>query len=265
MRKSIAFIYDWLRHRPSHMLLMASEESLAGEDPARFKSAWLGLMLLSLCWGIVGVLLYGWAWAVFGEYTGIQLMPTAVIVVAWTIGPYRRCVVALGRAIAGPGSAGSAVVVVVLALAMLGLNDGWRSDWPNYWSFNMSNYLHWMPRTMFRAVILAPVWGAWAMLAVAQFCRKHDSCSPAIKALARGCGPMTVAMCMAVPLAATLLAFHMFPAINLTIPGATIIAALAGGSIMSRRNGGLTRDILLAVNILTQLTFIIAYLALIRR
>ena len=67
---------------------------------------------------------------------------------------------------------------------------------------------------------------------------------------------------MGAVLAATLLYFHFLDwPWRLLIAGVTVFVAICGGVILCRRGGGLRRSALLAVNVLTQTAFILAYLA----
>ena len=45
------------------------------------------------------------------------------------------------------------------------------------------------------------------------------------------------------------------------IPAAAFVAAVAGGLVLCRRAGGVTRQALLANNLVTQIAFLLAYLA----
>ena len=263
MRKRIEALIHWLRSRPAYLLMTADDERLTREPPGRFVRAWLGLMLLSLGWGIASVALYGAAWREFGEYTGIQLIPVAAVVAATAIWLYRKAILALAGAFCGHGAqdraVGASVIVVVLALMLLGL----KSRQPD-WATHLPWIWHWIPPTMFRVLILAPLWGAWAMLIAPQFCRPTEKTEPAVAALIGGCGPLTAAICMAGPLAATLYAFRVWGWWYLTIPAGTILAAVIGGLLLCRRHGGPTREALLAGNLLTQIVFVLCYLAVIR-
>ena len=266
IRQAVVSITRWLVQRPSYMLLTADDARLAAEAPQRFRRAWLGLMALSLLWGGAMWYLYGTAWTLFGEVTGLRLMSAGVVVVATVAWLYRRSVVDLGRMLTGgrdaqaaPAAAG---VTVLLALAMLGLESGQ----PDY-SDSLPWFLHWIPRTMFRVLILGPLWGAWAMLIIPQFCRPTARTEPVVDAFIRGCGPMTAAACMLVPLAATLYSYRMYRQDGwwyLSIPAAPVLAAIFGGWALCRAEAGPTRRALLAANMLTQIAFILAYLANVR-
>jgi len=243
------------------MLLTASDTRLADAAPEAFRRSWFGLMVLSGLWGAAMAYLYGAVWSLFGEVTGMPLMPAGAVAVATAGWLYRRAVGDLARTLAGgrPGGPAAAAIVVLLAMAMLGLQSH-KPDWP----VHLPWLLHWIPRTMFRTLILAPLWGAWAMLITSQFCRPAERAEPAVAALAAGCGPMTAAACLLVPLVPTLYAYRLWGWWYLSIPAAAIAAATVGGWLVCRRAGGLTRSGLLAGNMLTQIAFVLAYLATIR-
>jgi len=268
MQQMLTRTYGWLVDRPSYMLLTASDERLADAAPERFARAWMGLMGLSLLWGIAMAYLFGGARSLFGDVTGMLVIPAATVTALTVMWLYRRAVVDLARAIvrgrAEQIAPGAAAITLVLALAMLGL-ESWQPDY----SDSMPWFLHWIPRTMFRPLILAPLWGAWAMLITLQFCRPTERTEPAVAALARGCGPLTAAMCMLVPFAATVFSFRPFYSTHdrwqhLIIPSLTALTAIAGGWLFCRLDGAPMRRGLLATNMLTQLVLILAYLAIIR-
>jgi len=267
MNQAIVSVYRWLVSRPGYMLMTADDTRLAAEAPQRFRRAWLGLMALGLLWGVGMACLHGAAWTVFGEVSGVVSMPVAAVVLATVAWLYRRAVVDLARTLAGKNDVHAAPiaagVTVLLALAMLGLKSGH----PDHHDA-LQWYLRWIPRTMYRTLILAPLWGAWAMLITPQFCRPTDRTEPAVAQLIAGCGPMTAAACMLAPLAATLYAYRMYRTVVgwwwLSISAAPILAAIFGGWLVCRREAGPTRRALLAANMITQITFILTYLANIR-
>ena len=266
MSPMIVSTYRWLVARPSYMLMTACEDRLTAESPQRFRGAWLGLMLSGLLWGVGTAYLFGVAWTVFGDLSGVLLMPVAVVVVVTVTWLYRRAVVDLGRILAGnddgQGVPAAAAITVLLALAMLGIRSG-RPDHHD----TLQWYLCWIPPTMYRTLILAPVWGAWAMLITPQFCRPTQRTEPALRAMVRGCGPMTAAACMLVLLAATLYSYRVYHKSGwwyLSIPVAPVLAAIFGGWLLCRRDAGPTRRSLLATNMLTQIAFILTYLANVR-
>ena len=193
-------------------------------------------------------------------------MSAATVAMATVVWLYRRSVVDLAQMLAGENDRQvapvAAAITVLLALAMLGFRSG-----PEDHHDALQWYLRWIPPTMYRTLILAPVWGAWAMLITPQFCRPTDRTEPAVAEFITGCGPMTAAACMLVPLAATLYSYRMYREFEwwyLSIPVVPVLAAIFGGRLLCCRNDGPTRRSLLATNMLTQIAFILAYLSNIR-
>jgi hypothetical protein len=262
MLADLTVVRRWLHRRPAYLLLTGSPEDLESESPERFTKAWRGVLGWSLTWGVAMVALYQFAWATFWELPGLHLMPVATVVAATVMWPYRRAVVALARATGGDSADQAGVcagaIVVGLALALLGL-PSWRPHWTSIpWLLRL------MPRTMFWVLLLAPLWGGWVMLILPKFYRPSPATEPQVAAMIHGCGAPAAALTMAIPLAPTLWIFSVFGWWHLTIPVATLIGALAGGWVLCRRFGGPTRQALLATNLLSQLVFILAYVALIR-
>lgn len=255
--------YRWLTRWPSCLLLAAPDDALSAEPPGRFRHAWAGLMVLGLAWGVGMAALWTWSGWLFGWYSGMPLMPAAAVLAAVTLWMYRRSLLALSRLLGGREAAPAVVATLtaVLALALLGLR-GWNEDgFPPALPQLLQGL---WPRASCRTLILMPLWGAWAMLITAQFRRPTDRTEPAVAAFARGCGPLSAAGSMGVLLAVTIRQFDYLPWWQLSIPGVTIAVAIAGGLGLCRRAGGLKRSALLAVNLLTQTAFLLAYLANIR-
>ena len=258
-------VYKWLTNRASYMFLTAGDEQLASQPPERFARVWWGLMLLSLVWGVAAAALYGLAWQIFDDYTGMPLMPAALVTALWVTWPYRRAVTALAKSMCGgeetrdSSPVEAAAIVVIMAMAMLGFRDMRHGQDPT----NLDWYLCWVPPTMFRPLILAPIWGAWAMLIAPKLCKPAPQTQTAAASMIRGCGSPTMAGCMAVLVTVTMFAFNMIQW-QVTVPAATILAAVVGGTVLCRQAGGPTRNALLAANLLTQIVFFLAYLAIIR-
>jgi hypothetical protein len=82
-----------------------------------------------------------------------------------------------------------------------------------------------------------------------------------LAAFAAGCGPMTAALAMLIPLGGSLFYFSFLGWWQLVIPACTIPLAIAEGLGLCRLNKGLDRRVLLGANVATQLTFLLAYLA----
>jgi len=261
IKGNLASTAAWLGLRPSYMLLTAAPEELARRPAEPFGRAWVGLMVLSVAWGIGAAMLWELCFWVFNWYSGLYLVPTAAVVAAYALWLYRRSIVATAELLAGPDAAGQApvgaAIVVVLTLVLLGLK-GMNEDWATY----LPPAIRWArPRAMYRVLILAPAWGAWAMLITCQFCRPDPATAPAVAALRLRCGPLRTAGCLAALLVGTIWYFNYLPWTQLSISGIAIVSAVAGGGALCRRAGGLRRGALLATNMVTQLAFMLAYLA----
>jgi len=252
--------WTWLTHRPAYLFMTASDEQLAAEPAERFEHLWLGLMALSLAWGLISTGLYTAAWVIFGDYFGIPLMPVAAVVGGMGLWLYCRSFTALGQTLAKdpPAAAlASALAAILLALGLLGLR-GWTPDYAQ----SLPPALMWLrPRPLYRPLLLGPLWGAWAMLIVAQLFKGRVESSPAIAALRSGCGPLKTSALLAALLAWTVYYFNYLPWTQLSISAAAVGGALLGGWALAGRRGGVDRQTLLAVNLLTQIVFMTAYLA----
>ena len=252
-------VYHWLICRPGYMLLTACDERLAAERPERFRFAWVGIMVLSAGCGVLLVNVWGWAWMVFGDY-GLIIVPALLTVAVMVLWVFRRCVSALAGILGGKDAnvqaAAAAMLVVMLTLGFLKM----RSE---YIKESLPFYLGWLRpgRDIYRVLFLMPIWGGWAMLIVGQFCRPNERTEPAVREMIRGCGPVCVAACMGVVLAATAFYFGFLRWAQLGISGAAIVTAVAGGIILCMFTGGVRRSSLLAVNLLTQLVLLMGYLA----
>jgi hypothetical protein len=242
------------------MLLTAEDDALANQPPGRFGRAWFGLVLLSLGWGACSMVLWSWTWGLFGDFSGIPLMPVAVVTAVGLMGLYPRCLLALAGSLVGREprrSVAASVIVAVWVLMLLGLKS-WNPDFPHYlpyiWQWTR-------PRMMFRPLLLAPLWGGWAMLLTGQFCRPGELCEPVVAALTRGCSVVMTTVVLAALLGVTVTYFNHLPWTQLSISATAIVTAAAGGVLLCRRWGGLCRGALLATNMLTQIAFMLAYLA----
>ncbi len=245
---------------PSYLLLTASDDRLAEVPPREFSRAWIGLMVISGLWGIASAFLWELSLWVFDWYWGgIPLIPAGVVLAGGALWLYRRSILSLAQFVSGTSgptgrSLSAAVIVAFLALVLLGLK-GWNEDWAPYpwWLIR--------PRAMYRALILAPVWGAWSMLITSQLCKPSDRTGAPVAAFAAGCGPLVAAVCLALLLVATISYFNYLPWTQLTICAAGAIGGVLIGCALCRRAGGLVRSALLGGNIATQIAFLLGYLA----
>jgi hypothetical protein len=273
-RDILLIVPRWIARSGGYLLLAGREDALAAAP--RMGRAWLSLMGVSLLWGVLAAWLWSSAWTVFGDYSGMHLMHTAVLLSVSALWLYRRGLVAVSECLGSASRSESLVTVVVVTvwtLMLVGLRRSHDLDvvvWPGGWLAGLSEtWRHalaglWrglFPMVVQRVLILAPLWGAWGMLAACQFCHARERTSEPVAALARGVSAPALALAMTLPLGMTLLWLYFLGWWRLMVPGVTIVFAIAAGRVLCAREGGLTRRVLLAVNVLTQLVFLAAYLA----
>ncbi len=263
-----ACVWGWLARRPGYMLLSAPDERLAAEPPERFRHAWIGLMAVSLLWGLVLLNLWGIAWKVFRDYDPL-VMPAMVTAGLFCLWPFRRGIAALADLLAGRDATGRAVtaaaLVLLVAFGLLGLKPDWdRWEHLPWWLTWLRPVLPLLrPQAkLYRVLVLMPLWGGWAMVIAVKFSRPTPRTEPQIAAFARGCGALVAAACMAVLLLVSIAYFcHLGTGSVVILCVVPILAAIAGGVGFCWRAGGPTRRALLSANVATQIAFLVTYLA----
>jgi len=253
----------WLARRPGYMLLTASDEALAAEPPERFGLAWLELMALSTLLGVLLVNLWGVSWRIFRDYDPL-IMPAAVTGCVFCLWPFRRGLAALTELLNrsdGPArSVVSATLVLAVVLCLARLDPDWQRREP----LALPQWLDWLrpAAKLYRVLLLMPMWGGWGMIIAVKFCRPTGRTEPQVAAFARGCGAAGAAACMAGLLLMSICYFHHLGlGGQICIPLVTVLAAIAGGAGLCRLDGAPTRRALLAGNVVTQMAFVVAYLA----
>ena len=260
MARNLRNIFDWLVHRPPYLLMTAPAEGLQSQPPQRFLRAWIGLMVLSLGWGLLSCGIWVVCQQIFGS--GAHGVPALVTGGAFCLWLYRRSLISTAAILAPSDLSARALVLSVLALAVVGVYSAFTGG-EGIREFDLPDAIRWaLPyERHYRLLLLAPLWGAWAMIIGPKFCRLSPAAEPAVAAFASGCGPFRAVLCMVLPLAGTLFYFqYLHWSWQVAIPVVTIIAAPAAAWLCSRRQG-LRRSTLLAANFLTQLVFLLTYMA----
>ncbi len=219
------------------------------------------IMAVGIFWGLAMIGLWDLGYRLTWErYTWV--LPSVLCALA-TVGlAYRRAfegplgLIGLGGWLKWPALA---ALAAAWAYAVNEAVRYWGQDWPTQ---QLSPAIIWLwPRALYRVLLLGPVWGSWAMLALPQFHRPNERTDPHTRALARGTSPLAAALYLAAPLAGTLVYLMFLPQpFRFAPPAAAVAAALGGGSLMVVAFGGLCRRALLAANVLTQAAFLWAYL-----
>lgn len=241
------------------VFLTPCEQTIAQEQTRRVV---LGLALLSLLWGAAQLVLWNGTLQLFGNPNGDYAAPAIVLMLVMLLGIFRQASRALLELFGdrSPALAGvlAALLVLVLYQALTALRPQWYQPEQQIWA-----PLAWSrPESKIdRVLLLMPLWGAWAMWILPHLCHGRTSEVPLVRALARQCGPLLATAWMGALLLISILYFSYLPWIQLLIPLVAFLTATGGGLLLVRRAGGLDRRGLLAVNLLTQLAFLGAFLA----
>jgi len=244
---------------PGPLVLIASDARVRQAPIERVTGAWWQVLALSVAWGIAQAWLWGASWKTLGEYSGMLLMPTAVGIIVTFGGFYRQATVATADLLFGRSQRGLAISILVMVWGLIFLTlHGLGEDWP----VGYPDWIRWTrPMAVFRPLVLAPVWGAWAMMAACLFHRRTYTTQPIAAAFAQGCGVLRTALVLALVTAGSLWYFDFLGPLQAVVPIASAVAAVVGGLGLSRRGRRLTRSTLLATNLLTQTVFYVAVLA----
>ena len=238
------------------LFLTASERRLETSDPRRFARLAWAMMLLSIAVGVVlaglGDLTSHVTCVVWSGMLNYWTVSSLVCGSAIVFGPYRRSAESVIESAGGRSRASrwiglvllAAGVAVILHYAFRQFNPGWL--WP---------------RPLCRVLLLSPVWGAWSMLVLVQFHRPDGRTDPPTRCFAETVSPISSAVCLAIPLAGSLIFLNfLHPWRHFIPPASAVAAALVAGTFIVRRRGEMSRKTLLTTNFLTQLSFLTAYL-----
>ncbi|MCK4659696.1 MAG: hypothetical protein KAV82_09275 [Phycisphaerae bacterium] len=256
---------------------MCPGRRVLAEDGAGRACHWF--VPLGLIIGLAYTGVYRAVWRQFGEVSALALMPAAAVwlvdvaivasalylaaagTIARTIHPSTRLSNDLGdRNARYTIEILALLILVVLKLVLLIAIPKGVASWPGPGDWR--SHFNWMyAHPHYRPLILAPMWGRWAMLLVGSIGRLRDGNDAG---LSRFCGSLS----------ATLMLVYMIPIAVLTaifcghrgrwmFGGIISCVVLAGtylyGVISARRQGGRTRDSIVGAGLIGELIFLIAY------
>ncbi len=222
------------------------------------------LMIISLVWG--GILAWLWdavfhiTWTVFGILNWV--IPAVVCAAAIGAGLYRQGLIGLVRTLTGDRLIfkllGAGAVIFALSAV---LNYSFHLSNPD-WATQLPVHLRWLwPRPICRMLIVAPVWGTWAMMVLGQFHRPDEQTDLPTEKFIESVKPIAAAGYLVLPFAMTLVFLKYLPVWREYIPPvAAATAAFGGGTLIKKRLGSVNRQVLLATNFLTQLALLAGYL-----
>ncbi|HUU84845.1 MAG TPA: hypothetical protein VM243_15195 [Phycisphaerae bacterium] len=254
---------------------------LTGPDGAGSSRAIHWLVPAGLLMGLAYAALYRGCWRVFGEVAGVRLLPAVVVwlldaallglpmfVGAARVGdcwgrPHLLDDAADGRQL---GVAGVFILVVLLVLKLAlwtALPEGilgWPTDWRRHF-----NFLY--PRPVFRPLILAPLWGRWALMLAGSIGRTAPMQDRPILGRAGGASPVRLLGWFLFNLVMTAVycgrhgRWMIGCIIGLVVLGVTFLFSV----VVARRFRGQTRSTVYAAAGLGEIVFLVAYLAFSQR
>lgn len=256
-----------------------------GDPPEADASTWrraaCWFPLIGLLIGLLWVGVFRAVWRFYGEeVTSLRLVPAAAVLVVDVL-LLGHCLFAglasTVGALTGPRHSRerdtnaesslnmSAVMVLLLAIVLelvlvSAIRTGawwWPSDWRRYLNFAY-------PRLIYRPLLLAPLWGRWAVLLAAGVGRASTRADPAAVALSHVAGSRIVLGTFLLPLILTAVYCSrsgnviIGTIIALSVLGLTFVSSV----IIARRGGGQTRRGMLAAGKIAELIFLSMFIGL---
>lgn len=247
-------------------LRSADAEPIAGGTYTAHWFVPIGLMI-----GTIYAAVFGGVWFLYGEYFGLRLLPTIILLVVdagffgnrlWR----GACVTAddlchndgvLSRAFR-PALLVLVLLIFLKAALILCLPRGQQWSIGDWRRFLLLVY----PQPIYRPLILMPIWGRWAMLLALSLGRAQADEPPDFLRLMKSAKLRVVLVwliiCMA--LTAAYCGKGGNVAAGLLISGITLALAYLICVILAWRLGGLTRVSVYAVGLVAEMTFLFAYI-----
>ncbi len=271
-------------------LLLTFDVQPRGLDLARAGAVIGWVVPISLLVGLAWAGTFRATWRLYGEVEGIPILPALCVILleAFVTGRYlplalARVVDIIDAGVPGRGSAGPFVpplindlsspprlrgtlMLVLIVLTQFGMiaslrnyNPWWppNDDWRHYF-----NFLY--PNPIYRPLLLAPLWGRWAILLAACIGRTAERADPDVVAISRAMTPGRLLRHAILPL---LLSCIYFSRERNFLIGAVIALVVFAVSyvacvLMARQLGGQTRTTLLATGQVAQIVFLATYRAM---
>ncbi len=261
--------------------LLPLKES-GSNDPSAWRRARYWFLPIGLAIGLAWAGAFRGVWRVYGEeVTSLRLVPAAAVLMvdillllgyslfaglAATVNELAEPRTRLeSHEQAPPALRTPAVLVLLVALVLelvfvSALRTGsywWPSDWRRFLNFAY-------PNLIYRPLILAPIWGRWAVLLASSVGRVAPRASAEAGGLSKAVGPRFVLVSFLFPLGLT--AVYCSRERNLVIGviiSLVVLATTFGLSVfIARRGGGQTRRSMLAAGKVAELVFLGAFVAL---
>ena len=265
----------WGNSLRNALRLMCPGDWTRSDDGAERACHWL--IPLGLLIGLAYAGAYRAVWRQFGEVRSLPLMPAVAV---WLLDVAMigsllyfgaaRTIRRVARPIQTdptdatpyPIEALALVALVVLKLALyLGIPQG-ISGWPGPGDWR--SYFNWLyAHPPYRPLILAPMWGRWAMMLVASVGRLRD---PDRIWLAKLCGSLSPGLVLLWMIPAVILTSVYCSRMGRWMFGCIVACVVLAGVyvyavIAARRQGGQTLDSIRGGGLIGEIVFLIAYAA----
>lgn len=263
--------------RALYFLFPLRSREVAGHAPGFARVMWW-IVPLGLVVGLLWAGVFRLAWRVFGDAGNLQIVPALSVVLLECLltGPF----LAMGLArtahlLTGEhprrdemdrrtplSPVGTLVLILtivcqfVFIVSMRAEGPWWPEDWRSHFNFMY-------PRPIYRPLLLAPVWGRWAILLAACIGRPGHDADPDTKALCTAMHPKRLLAVTILPMVLTAIYcsrsqnFLIGVIIGMIVLAMAYLVAVA----MSWRGGGQTRQSLFATAQIAQLAFLALYRA----
>lgn len=232
-------------------------------------------------WGVaIGVLyavVFRLAWKAFGEYQGIRWLPVmAVLIVDLAVCGHRLLAgvisVASNRSAGHPPQSLNLTALLTLILVILGkfclltsLPIGtWQSPPSGSWGWDdtLSKLGPLYPSVIYRPLILAPLWGRWAMMLAMTIGRTSPGHSVRLQRMADGASLPTIFACWLIGAALTAIycsgsGEHIARGVVLAL--VVMVIAYLASFVLARRAGGQTEATVATTGLITEMTFLVCY------
>jgi cobalamin synthase len=270
--------------------LLTFDPTRAMGDARRARAAAAWIVPISLFIGLAWAGTFRATWRLYGEVVGIPIIPALCVILVEAFLTGRYLPLALARVVdiidagrtAVPGSGefvppriddlsspprlrGTLMLILivlaqfVLLASLRNYNPWWppEDDWRHYF-----NFLY--PNPIYRPLLLAPLWGRWAILLAATIGRTAEHADPGTVALCRSMTPGRLLRLGVLPLLLSCVYFSreqnflIGAVIGLAVFAISFVACV----LMARRLGGQSRTTLLATGQVAQIAFLAAYRAM---
>ncbi|HSW47031.1 MAG TPA: adenosylcobinamide-GDP ribazoletransferase [Phycisphaerae bacterium] len=248
-----------------------------GREPRWLLAAkWLPIWGLAI--GVSYAVIFRLAWRMFGEYQRIRWLPAAIILALDLAICGRRLIlgaIAAGRDPRGPDAqpekplyTSSLLLVLIVVLlkfaVLLSLPIGWEkpSDGPWRWDTFLARLGPLYPWSIYRPLVLAPLWGRWAMMLAMTIGRTAPGGSPRLRQMAGHASLTTVFAWWLLAAGLTVVycsgsGEHLAHGVMLAL--VPLVVGYLAGFVLARRSDGQNEATVTTAALITEMTFLTAY------